>query len=300
MNNASLPYRSAALLAITLAAIALAATWVPRASAQTADEILDKVFAARGGVEKIKAIRTQRISGTISFGPGAEGPFSVQFERPGKMHMEVNIAGQSVVRVYDGKSAGWVINPFSPNKDVQPMSAEELRGISDESDFDGPLLDYQTKGNHIEFAGKDSIDGNQVVKLKLTNKNGEVRTYFFDASTYLLIKWEGQRHADNQDLNVETFFRDYREVNGIKFAFEIDSDSPGVAQQQKITLDKIELNVPVDSALFGKPAAPSVAPQPVTPDAAPAPQTSQSPADQTPPSPQPTTPPSGTPPQLKM
>jgi len=300
MNNRTFPYRSAALLAVTLAALALAAVWVPRASAQTADEILDKVFSARGGVDKIKAIRTQRVSGTISFGPGAEGPFSVQFERPGKMHMEINIAGQTVVRVYDGKSVGWVINPFSPNKDVQPMSAEELRGISDESDFDGPLLDYQSKGNHIEFAGKDSIDGNQVVKLKLTNKNGEVRTYFFDASTYLLIKWEGQRHADNQDLNVETFFRDYRDVNGLKFAFEIDSDSPGVSQQQKIILDKIELNVPIDAALFGKPAAPPVAAEPTTPDAAPSPQTSQPSSDQTPPSPQPTPPPSGTPPQRKM
>jgi outer membrane lipoprotein-sorting protein len=269
--------------------------WGPCASAQTADEILDKVYAARGGMDKIKAIRTQSVSGTISFGPGAEGPFSVQFERPGKMHMEIHIAGQAVVRVYDGKSAGWVINPFSPNKDVQPMSAEELRGISDESDFDGPLLDYQSKGNHIEFAGKDSVDGNQVVKIKLTNKNGELRTYFFDASSYLLVKWEGQRHADNQDLNVETFFRDYRDVNGLKFAFEVDSDSPGVAQQQKITLDKIELNVPIDAALFGKPPAPPVAAEPATPAAAPSPQPSQAP-DQTPPTP----PSSGTPPQRKM
>jgi outer membrane lipoprotein-sorting protein len=292
MNNAAFPYRSATLLA---AIVVLAALGLPRAAAQTADEILDKVYAARGGVDKIKAIRTQRVSGTISFGPGAEGPFRVQFERPGKMHMEINIAGQAVVRVYDGKSAGWVINPFSPNKGVQPMGAEELRGISDESDFDGPLLDYQSKGNHIEFAGKDSIDGNQVVKIKLTNKNGEVRTYFFDASTYFLVKWEGQRHADNQDLNVETFFRDYRDVNGLKFAFEIDSDSPGVAQQQKITLDKIELNVPIDAALFGKPPAPSVATEPASPAAAPSPQTSQAP-DQTPPTPAP----SGTPPQPKM
>jgi outer membrane lipoprotein-sorting protein len=298
MNNAAFPHRSVALLAITLAAIVFAPVGVPCASAQTADEILDKVYAARGGMDKIRAIRTQSVSGTISFGPGAEGPFSVQFERPGKMHMEINIAGQAVVRVYDGKSAGWVINPFSPNKDVQPMSAEELRGISDESDFDGPLLDYQSKGNHIEFAGKDSIDGNQVVKIKLTNKNGEVRTYFFDASTYLLIKWQGLRHADNQDLNVETFFRDYRDVNGLKFAFEVDSDSPGVAQQQKITLEKIELNVPIDAALFGKPPAPPappVAAEPATPDAAPAPQTSQAP-DQTPPTP----PSGGTPPQRKM
>jgi outer membrane lipoprotein-sorting protein len=306
MNNVTFPYRSAALRAITLVALVITAMAVPRASAQTADEIIDKVFAARGGVDKIKGIRTQRVSGTISFGPGAEGPFSVQFERPGKMHMEINIAGQNVVRVYDGKSAGWVINPFSPNRDVQPMSAEDLRGISDESDFDGPLLDYQSKGNHVDFAGKDSIDGNQVVKLKLTNKNGGVRTYFFDASTYLLIKWEGQRHADNQDLNVETFFRDYRDVNGLKFAFEIDSDSPGIAQQQKIILDKIELNVPIDAALFGKPPAPPAAADPPaanTPPAAgepPAPQPTQPPADQGQPTPPPPPPPNATPPQRSM
>ena len=271
MNNLSFPQRSAAARAISLAALALFAVMAPRCYAQTAAEIVDKVLAARGGTDKIKAVRTQKISGTISFGPGAEGPFSVQFERPGKMHMEINIAGQNVVRVYDGKSAGWVINPFSPDKGVQPMSAEDLRGISDESDFDGPLLDYQSKGNQIELAGKDSLDGNQVVKLKLTSKSGQVRTYFFDASTYLLIKWEGQRHADNQDLLVETFFRDYREVNGLKFAFEIDSDSPGVSQQQKITLDKIELNSPIDEALFAKPPAPAVAADPPASDPQPTP-----------------------------
>lgn len=127
-----------------------------------------------GGADKIKAIQRQKITGKISFGPGADGPFEVEFERPGKMHMEITVGGQTMVRVYDGKSAGWVINPFSPNKDVQPMEADELRGISDESDFDGPLMDYQSKGNQIELAGKDEVNGKAVVKLKLTNKHGDV------------------------------------------------------------------------------------------------------------------------------
>jgi outer membrane lipoprotein-sorting protein len=226
-----------------------------RSTAQTADELVAKVLAARGGVDKLKAIRSQKVFGKISFGPSAEGPFSVEFERPGKMHMEMNIGGQAIVRVYDGKSAGWVLNPFSPNKDVQPMSAEELAGIADESDFDGPLLEYQSKGNHVEVVGKDEVEGKPVYRLKLTNKNGEVRTYFFDAATYLLTKWEGQRKAEDQVLMVETFFRDYRDVNGLKFAFEIDSDSPGIAQQQKIIIDKIELNPALDEASFGRPIA---------------------------------------------
>src|SRR6202011_2481301 len=116
------------------------------AGAQTADEIVTKVLAARGGVSRIKAVHSQRISGTINFGPGADGPFLVELERPGKMHIEVTVQGQTLVRTYDGKSTGWILNPFTENKSVQPMSAEDISNISDESDFDGPLVDYKQKG----------------------------------------------------------------------------------------------------------------------------------------------------------
>jgi hypothetical protein len=256
-------------------------------STQTAEDLVASALAARGGVEKMKAIRSQRVSGNISFGPGADGPFTVEFARPGKMHMDISIAGQTIVRVYDGQSAGWVINPFAPNKDVQPMGADDLRNISDESDFDGPLLDYQSKGNHIELAGQDQVDGKPVNLLKLTNKNGEARTYFFDAATNLLLKWVGKRKVENQELDVETFFRDYREVNGLKFAFEVDSDTPGTQLMQKITVEKIELDTEIDPLRFGKPqlpapaaeAAPAAAPEP-----SPTPTTAPTPAPAPPPS----------------
>ncbi|MEQ1472928.1 MAG: hypothetical protein ABLQ96_03850, partial [Candidatus Acidiferrum sp.] len=52
-------------------------------------------------------------------------------------------------------------------------------------------------------------------------------------------------------------FRDYREVNGLLFAFEIDSDAPGTEQSQKIIADKIELDPQLDESRFGKPAAPA-------------------------------------------
>ncbi|MGA2418688.1 MAG: hypothetical protein ABSG69_01280 [Candidatus Acidiferrum sp.] len=248
-----LPPRFGTLGVAFLALLGLASL-TPRCAAQTPDEIVAKVLAARGGAEKIKAIRSQRITGKISFGPDAEGPFSVEFVRPSKMHMEITINGQIIIRVYDGKS-GWVLNPFSPNKDVQPMDADELLHISDEADFDGPLLDYQSKGNQIELLGKDELDGKQVFKLRLTTKIGDARTYFFDASTFLLMKWEGQRTTEGHEIPIETFFSDYREVNGLKFAFEIDSDSPGSAQQQKITIENIAIDAKIDNARFAKPSA---------------------------------------------
>ena len=269
MNRSNFPFWRARVLCIAFLALPSFAALTSLAAAQTVDEIVAKVLAARGGADKIKAIHAERVSGKISFGPEFEGPFSVEFVRPLKMHMEINLKGRSVVRVYDGQSAGWVINPFAENKDVQPMDAADLRNIADEADFDGPLLDYQSKGNHLELQGKDEVDGKQAYKLQLTNKNSEVRTYYFDASTFLLIKWEGKLSEDDRAIPVETFFSDYREVHGVKFAFEIDSDSPGSPQQKKITIDKIEIDPKIDEGRFAKPAAPA-SPEPAA-DAPPAP-----------------------------
>ena len=230
------------------------------AAAQTADEIVNKVLAARGGVAKIKAVRSQRISGTINFGPGTEGPFLVELERPGKMHIEVTIQGQTLVRSYDGKSTGWIINPFSQNKGVEPMSAEDISNITDESDFDGPLVDYKEKGNHIELVGKEDVEGKPAYRLKLTSKKGETRSYLFDAAGFHLVRWEGTRKVGDKEVPWESLFRDYREVNGLQFAFEIDSDAPGTEQSQKIIADKIEVDPQIDESRFGKPVVPASPP----------------------------------------
>jgi outer membrane lipoprotein-sorting protein len=226
-------------------------------SAQTVDEIVTKVLAARGGVAKIKAVHSQRISGTINFGPGADGPFLVELERPGKMHIEVTVQGQTLVRSYDGKSTGWILNPFTENKSVQPMSAEDISNISDESDFDGPLVDYKQKGNLIALVGKENVDGKPAYRLKLTNKKGEMRSYLFDAASFRLVKWEGTRKIGDKDVRWESVFHDYREVDGLQFAFEIDSTAPGTGQGQKIIADKIEVNPKIDESHFGKPEAPA-------------------------------------------
>jgi outer membrane lipoprotein-sorting protein len=252
------------------------------AAAQTADEIVTKVLAARGGVSRIKAVHSQRISGTINFGPGADGPFLVELERPGKMHIEVTVQGQTLVRSYDGKSTGWILNPFTENKTVQPMSAEDISNISDESDFDGPLVDYKQKGNLIALVGKEDVDGKPAYRLKLTNKKGDMRNYFFDAESFRLIKWEGTRKVGERDVPWESVFHDYREVDGLQFAFEIDSDAPGTGQAQKIIADKIEVNPQIDDSHFGKPVAPA-APPPAdapadSPDATPPPSSEKPPS----------------------
>ncbi len=236
------------------------------ASAQTADEILAKVLAARGGLDKLRAIHSERVSGQISFGD-VTGPFVVELKRPLKMHMQLTIQDKTMVRVYDGKQ-GWANNPFAGKVDPEAMSGDELKNITEESDFDGPLLDYKSKGNQIELVGKDKVDDKDVWRLKLTTKNGDARFYLFDANSFLLLKWEGKRKYQDQELPVESHFSDYREVGGVKFAFAIDSGSTPTELTQKIRIEKIELNPDLSDAEFVKPPTP---PQPSAPAATPAP-----------------------------
>lgn len=235
-------------------------------AAQSVDDVLAKVFAARGGVDKIRAVQSQRVSGRISFGNDASGPFVVELKRPLRMHMVLTVQGMTMVRVYDGKSAGWSNNPFAGKPDPEAMDEEELRNISEESDFDGPLLDYKDKGNRVELAGKDKVNGKDVWRVKLTNKSGDVRGYLFDAGTFLLLEWEGKRKAQGQEFPIQSYFSDYRDVDGLKFAFEIESGSSANDIGQKITIEKIELNPQISDSEFSKPAAPGN-PQPAAPSA---------------------------------
>src|SRR6266404_3301762 len=246
--------------------IALLSLLPAAAAAQTPNEVIAKVFAARGGLAKIRAINSERVSGKISFGE-VTGPFVVELKRPLKMHMELTIQNQTMVRVHDGKSQGWANNPFAGKMNPDAMTEEELKNITEESDFDGPLVDYKSKGNQVELVGKDKVNDKDAWRVRLTTKNGDVRFYLFDANSFLLLKWEGKRKYEGQELPVESYFSDYREVGGLKFAFAIDSGSSAKDLTQKIRIEKIELNPELNDAEFAKPPTP---PQPGAPAATPA------------------------------
>src|SRR5260370_19946541 len=107
-------------ICIALLFLLPAATLFPAAAgAQTADEILAKVLAGRGGFDKLRAIHSERVSGQISFGD-VTGPFVVELKRLLKMHMQLTIQNQTMVRVYDGKQ-GWANNPFAGKVDPEAM-----------------------------------------------------------------------------------------------------------------------------------------------------------------------------------
>ena len=221
--------------------------------AQTVDDIIARSVAARGGMDKLKAVQSQRLTGHISFGSEAEGALTVEMKRPGKVREELTVNDQSLIRTSDGKS-GWVVNPFSGKADAEPLGAEEMGNMVQKADIDRPIVDYKAKGNQVELVGKEKVEGKDAYKLKVTLKDGQVRFDYLDCDSYLEVKWEGKLTVQGKEFDAVSYFRDYKPVEGVTYPFLIDSASGDTKQQ--IVFDKVEINPAIDDARFGKPSPP--------------------------------------------
>jgi len=221
--------------------------------AQTLDEIIAKSIQARGGVDKIKAVQSIRSSGIMSLGGGMEAPGSLIQKRPNMARLEFTVQGLTAIQAYDGKDA-WQIMPFMGKKDPELMSADEKKEMEENADIDGDLVDYASKGSKVELLGKDKMEGTDVYKLKVSLKNGDVKTIYLDADSFLEIKEETKRTVRGTEREIESSLGDYKEVNGLMFPFAIESGLKGSQETEKLTISKIELNVPVDDTMFKMPA----------------------------------------------
>lgn len=223
------------------------------ASAQTAEELVAKNLQARGGVDKIKAINTLKMTGKAYVGIDAQ--VSQENKRADMIRQNFTVQGMTQIQAYDGK-AGWQISPFGGRKDPELMGEDDYRDLMEEADIDGPLVDYQAKGNKIEYLGLDKVDGDDAYELKVTLKNGDIVYYYLDPDTYLEIKKRKQQFIRGSVRETEQDLGSYKQVAGVYYPFSIDAGSkenPG--DYARYTIDKIEANVPLDDSYFKMPAA---------------------------------------------
>src|SRR5260370_136735 len=119
---------------------------------QTADELIEKNIKAHGGADKMKALKSVRMTGTMKMGP-MEAPFTISKSRPEAVRIDFTVQGMTGTQAYDG-TTGWAVMPFMGKKDAEKMSDDQVKDIKDEADFDGPMVDYKAKGNKVEYLGK--------------------------------------------------------------------------------------------------------------------------------------------------
>lgn len=221
-------------------------------AAQTADEIVSKYIKTIGGMDKLQAVQTVRRSGKFTGGGGFEARVNEEKKRPDLIRQEFLIQGMVGVNAYDGKS-GWKVEPWQGKKEAEPLGEDEQKQIEEDADFDGPLVNYAAKGNKVEYMGIDQVEGDDTYKLKVTLKNGDVQYYYMDTDYYVPIKIETQRFVRGEQRDFETMLGDYKQVDGVYFPYSFETGAKGSPFRQKITVDKVEVNVPIAETRFAEP-----------------------------------------------
>jgi len=227
--------------------------------AQTVDDVVRRYLEARGGIVKLRSVQSLRLTGLMDL-PGVSAPFVLELARPGRMRTEFTVEGQKGVRAWDGRTA-WEQLPL-PGERPRPMSPEDAAEARAQADVDfSPLVDAAAKGYTIELIGRDRLPGGDTWKLVVRGNDIPPRTMHLDAKTHLVVQTVDRRDVDGRQVEFVTEVGDYRTVNGLVFPHRIDVGPKGSPERQRLVIQRIEVNPPLDVARFAMPGGPP-APRP--------------------------------------
>jgi len=231
------------------------------ASAQTADEVIEKYLAALGGRATLAKLTSRSMVGTMTLStPAGEVPGTIEVlnQQPNKVRTLMNIdlssiapaAGQLTIdQRFDGTS-GYVLDSMRGNRDIIGNQLENMKNAV----FPNPFLNYKEHGVTVELGSKEKINGRDAYVLIFKPKSGSVARQFIDAETYLPVKVMLKVDLPEVgEVEQTSDFSDYREVDGVKIPFGVKVSSS--LQNFTISVTKVEHNVKVDEALFSKPAS---------------------------------------------
>lgn len=225
----------------------------------TAEQIVERNVAARGGLEAWRKVRTMAWVGRVEGGAPTPMPFLLELKRPNLTRFEITAMDRRFVRAFDG-AHGWRIRS---GRDGAPeavaFSGEEDAFARDEFVVDGPLLDHQAKGVRVRVAGVDEIEGRRAHLLEVTLPSGASRRIWIDAETFLELRSDRPSTSPLvRGAPVSVYYRDHRSVEGVVMPFAIETRAEtGARGSQKLILERVTLNPELPPSAFSRPASAS-------------------------------------------
>ena len=234
---------------ITLSIITLFA--LQMVSAQTADEIVGKYIDAIGGKDQISKVTSMFIEGSLDV-MGGTGTIKHTILIGKGAKDEIDVQGTSVTMCVTD-SAGWSINPMTGNYNAEYMPPEQYKASKDGIYLGGPFVDFANRGYKLELAGQQTIGTMNANKIIVTSPDSVSTQYFFDPETGYLVQVVQTSNMGGQAMDITVGFSDYKKTDaGIAVPYKIETNYGGQFFLTE-TVTKVDINQPVDPAIFVKP-----------------------------------------------
>jgi len=203
------------VISLVFAAVITPTIFAQDTNQPTVDQLVAKNIEAKGGATALHDLQSLRLTGKMLVQQGQiEYAYLQTKKRPDEVRTEASLQGMTQIQAYDGKE-GWRVSPFFGRKDPERMSVDDVKALIENSEIDGPLVDWKTKGSSVEYLGTEDVEGTPAHKLKVVRKNGDVSFVYLDPDHFLEIRVLTQRMRHGAHEEVETELGDYEKAGGV-------------------------------------------------------------------------------------
>lgn len=218
-------------------------------NAQDVDKIITKHIAAHGDIQKWETIKSMEITGRFTAFSEEEDFYALKTSK-GCYYSELHLDKFKVIEAFNG-STGWTIDPWQEILFPRELNKAEVNVFYQKAEFFTPFYKYKEKGIKVELLENQNVDGMDMIVIKLTRPNDNVETWYLDAKTYLEYKCESNWVDFAYRAPAESYFDDFRTIDGIVIPFFIERT---FYQRDRITqIENIVFNTEVDESLFEMP-----------------------------------------------
>ncbi|HVS82447.1 MAG TPA: caspase family protein [Pyrinomonadaceae bacterium] len=213
----------------------------------TIEQMLERHVQAIGGKPALEKLTTRVTKGSfvqILGQTNLTATFESYQKAPNKT-LYINSAGTQ--QGFNG-AIGWIKN----NGKLRNVTGEQLAQMKRGSDFYGStkLSELYAK---ISFVRMDKVGSHDVYVFEATPSDGKPHTLFFDTQTALLLRSDSYLEAQKgKPEPTETYYEDYREVDGIKLPFT--QRQVGSAYTITLKVYEVKHNIPIDDVKFDGPS----------------------------------------------
>lgn len=203
----------------------------------TAETVLNNYVNAVGGLKKIKKIKdiTMNASATMQ---GQTINFDTYIKAPDKSFMQIGSMGMVFAKQIYNSGKGVNVSPI--NNETKPMEAAELANFKEQALVVGEAY-YNELGYTCTLLGiEQQRNDDKWYKVLIEIPGTDPQTSYFDVNTGLKVKTEMKGSY--------TIYSDYREINGVKFPFSMQSSMDG--QAFTIVVNNATANTKISDDLF--------------------------------------------------
>ena len=226
----------------------------------SAAQVLEKHFAAVGGLENLRALQTFDAHGVMG-PPGSTNnlyiwaDFNFYYRAPAIDVFQLQVKSEGLA--WCGHNQG---KPF-----VQQAGQYRLGGVNAAS---LPVLeqswlglidsDFDQSYKKVQLVGLSGVSGNWAYVLMFTPKAGDPQVRYYDCKNFLMVRmdfiqrFQEVKNGPSYMYKIETDYSDYQVFDGISLPRRIEAIASfaGGNWQTELQVEKMHTNAPISDSVF--------------------------------------------------